>query len=117
MIADGYDDAHSSRLPLIVKYTDAAARSRTQPKVAGSTVVRRLDSIQGAALAQNRKQAPQFWASLTGGTAATARSTKPSFAGGVSKVWLDGKVTADLADSTAQIGAQQVWAEGTPVRV
>ncbi|MEE1671094.1 S8 family serine peptidase [Streptomyces sp. WAC07094] len=112
MIADGYDDAHSSRLPLIVKYTDAAARSRTQPKVAGSTVVRRLDSIQGAALAQNRKQAPQFWASLTGGTAATARSTKPSFAGGVSKVWLDGKVTADLADSTAQIGAQQVWAEG-----
>ncbi|MEV5472280.1 S8 family serine peptidase [Streptomyces sp. NPDC052207] len=112
MIADGYDDAHSSRLPLIVKYTDAAARSRIQPKVAGSTVVRRLDSIQGAALAQNRKQAPQFWASLTGGTAATARSTKPSFAGGVSKVWLDGKVTADLADSTAQIGAQQVWAEG-----
>ncbi|MEU7969689.1 S8 family serine peptidase [Streptomyces sp. NPDC049097] len=112
LIADGYDDAHSSRLPLIVNYTDAAARSRTQPKVAGSTVVRRLDSIQGAALAQNRKQAPQFWASLTGGSAATARSAKPAFAGGVAKVWLDGKVTADLADSTAQIGAQQVWAEG-----
>ncbi|MCZ0998164.1 S8 family serine peptidase [Streptomyces mirabilis] len=27
-------------------------------------------------------------------------------------MWLDGKVKADLADSTAQIGAQKVWAEG-----
>ncbi|MET8271070.1 S8 family serine peptidase [Streptomyces sp. NPDC005096] len=112
LIADGYDDAHTSRLPLIVRYTAAAARSRTQPKVAGSTVVRRLDSIQGAAVAQNRKQAPAFWSALTGGSGSAARSAHPAFAGGVAKVWLDGKVKADLADSTAQIGAQKVWAEG-----
>ncbi|WP_431955130.1 S8 family serine peptidase, partial [Actinacidiphila sp. bgisy167] len=37
---------------------------------------------------------------------------KPSFAGGVAKIWLDGKVKADLAESTAQVGAPQVWAEG-----
>jgi hypothetical protein len=78
----------------------------------GSTVVRRLDSIQGAAVAQNRKQAPAFWSALTGGAGAAARSAKPAFAGGVAKVWLDGKVKADLADSTAQIGAPEVWAEG-----
>ncbi|MFC4608415.1 S8 family serine peptidase [Streptomyces maoxianensis] len=112
LIADGYDDAHADRLPLIVSYTDAAARSRTQPNVAGSKVVRRLGSIQGAALAQSRKQAPAFWSALTGGSGAAARSAKPSFAGGIAKVWLDGKVRANLADSTAQIGAQQVWAEG-----
>ncbi|MEU4092890.1 S8 family serine peptidase [Streptomyces sp. NPDC026673] len=112
LIADGYDDAHSSRLPLIVRYTDAAARSKTLPKVTGSTDVHRLDSIQGAALAQNRKQAPAFWSALTGGTDGASRSAKPSFAGGVAKVWLDGKVKADLADSTAQIGADKVWAEG-----
>ncbi|MDF6042667.1 S8 family serine peptidase [Streptomyces sp. JH14] len=112
LIADGYDDAHTSRLPLIVRYTAAAARSRTQPKVAGSTIVRRLDSIQGAAVAQNRKQAPAFWSALTGGSGSAARSAHPAFAGGVAKVWLDGKVKADLADSTAQIGAQKVWAEG-----
>ncbi|MFF0041093.1 S8 family serine peptidase [Streptomyces mirabilis] len=112
LIAEGYDDAHSSRLPLIVRYTDAAAKSRTRAKMAGSTDVRRLDSIQGAALAQNHKQAPEFWSSLTGGSGAAARSAKPSFAGGVAHVWLDGKVKADLADSTAQIGAQKVWAEG-----
>ncbi|MER5828110.1 S8 family serine peptidase, partial [Streptomyces mirabilis] len=112
LITEGYDDAHSSRLPLIVRYTGAAAKARTRTKMSGSTDVRRLDSIQGAALAQNHKQAPEFWSSLTGGSGAAARSAKPSFAGGVAKVWLDGKVKADLADSTAQIGAQKVWAEG-----
>lgn len=112
LIADGYDDARASRLPLIVSYTDAATRSKTQPKMAGSSVVRWLDSIQGAALAQDRKQAPAFWSALTGGSGAAARSAKPAFARGIAKVWLDGKVTAELADSTAQIGAQQVWAEG-----
>jgi subtilisin family serine protease len=111
LIADGYDDAHAARLPLIVRYT-AAARSRTSPKVAGSTVVRRLDSIQGAAVAQNRKQASAFWSALTGDSGAAARSASPAFAGGIAKVWLDGKVKADLADSTAQIGAQQVWTDG-----
>ncbi|MFD5065591.1 S8 family serine peptidase [Streptomyces sp. NPDC058394] len=121
LIADGYDDAHASKLPLIVSFTDAAAKSRTLPKVAGSTEVRRLDSIQGAALAQNRKQAPAFWSALTSGSGVAARSASQGvFAGGVAKVWLDGKVKADLAESTAQIGAQKVWAEGntgTGVRV
>ncbi|WP_329156886.1 S8 family serine peptidase [Streptomyces sp. NBC_01717] len=112
LIADGYDDAHAARLPLIFKYTEEAAKSRTQPKVAGSTVVRPLESIQGAAVVQNRKQAPAFWSALTGGSGAAARSAHPAFAGGVAKVWLDGKVKADLSDSTAQIGAQKVWAEG-----
>ncbi|MFI6763477.1 S8 family serine peptidase, partial [Micromonospora sp. NPDC050417] len=43
----------------------------------------------------------------------TRRATgAPSFTNGIAKVWLDGRVTADLSDSTAQIGAQRVWAEG-----
>jgi subtilisin family serine protease len=114
LVADGYDDAHRAQLPLIVRYTDAAARARTQPKVAGSSVVRRLDSVQGAALTESRAQAPAFWSALTGGASASAaaRSAHPALAGGVAKVWLDGRVTADLADSTAQIGAPQVWAQG-----
>ncbi|WP_392667137.1 S8 family serine peptidase [Streptomyces sp. LN785] len=113
LLADGYDDAHTAVLPLIVRYTDAAAKSRTRPKTAGSTAARRLDSIQGAALGQKREQAPAFWSAVTGGSAAAAaRSANPAFAGGIAKIWLDGKVKADLADSTAQIGAQQVWAQG-----
>ncbi|MFE9813308.1 S8 family serine peptidase [Streptomyces sp. NPDC005548] len=113
LLADGYDDAHTAALPLIVRYTDAAAKSRTRPKVAGSTAARRLDSIQGAALGQKRELAPAFWSALTGAPAAAgARAAHPAFAGGIAKIWLDGKVKADLADSTAQIGAQQVWAQG-----
>ncbi|WP_377267842.1 S8 family serine peptidase [Peterkaempfera sp. SMS 1(5)a] len=112
LIADGYDDAHTDQLPLIVRYTDTAAKSRTRPRMAGSTVTHRLDSVQGAAVAEKREQASAFWSALTGGSGAAARSANPAFAGGVAKVWLDGKVKADLAESTAQIGAQQVWAEG-----
>ncbi|WP_245687135.1 S8 family peptidase [Streptacidiphilus griseoplanus] len=112
LIADGYDDAHTAALPLIVRYTDAAG-SRTRPRMAGSTLSRRLDSIQGAAVAEQREQAPAFWSALTGGAgAAAARSAHPVLAGGVAKVWLDGRVKADLAESTAQIGAPQVWAQG-----
>ncbi|MFK3983886.1 S8 family serine peptidase [Micromonospora sp. NPDC050397] len=115
LIADGYDDAHTDRLPLIVRYTDAAARARTTAPVAGSTVLRPLTSVQGAALAQERDQAPAFWSALTGSpTGDTTRRTASdaSFTSGIAKVWLDGRVTADLADSTAQIGAQKVWAGG-----
>ncbi|MYS22134.1 S8 family serine peptidase [Streptomyces sp. SID4948] len=117
LISDGYDDARAPRLPLIVSYTAAAARSRTRAVPAGSTVVRPLDSIQGAALAENREQAPAFWSALTGGADATAaRSAHPVFAGGVARIWLDGRVTADLSESTAQIGAPEVWAEGNTAK-
>ncbi|MHA5054862.1 S8 family peptidase [Streptomyces sp. SD15] len=113
LLADGYDDAHRDRLPLIVTYTDAAARSRALPVPEGARKVRTLDSIQGAALGAARSDA--FWAWITGdgaGTAARDTGERPRLKGGIAKVWLDGKVKADLADSTAQIGAPQVWASG-----
>ncbi|WP_189698000.1 S8 family serine peptidase [Streptomyces chromofuscus] len=113
LIADGYDDARAARLPLIMSYTDAAATSRTRPTVTGSKVVRRLGSMQGAAVEQNRERADEFWSDLTGDAdSASARTARPSFANGIAKVWLDGKVNADLSESTTQIGAQQVWADG-----
>jgi subtilisin family serine protease len=114
MLADGYEDAERSSLPLIVTYTDAAARARTQAVPTGATRTVTLSSIQGAALSEQRTKAASFWSALTGGTASAARSTdaKPQLRSGIAKVWLDGKVKADLADTTAQIGAPQVWAAG-----
>ncbi|MFI6784857.1 S8 family serine peptidase [Micromonospora sp. NPDC050276] len=111
LLADGYDDARRDQLPLIVTY-DAAARSRSASAPAGARNVRRLDSIQGDALNVDRSKT--FWSSITGGGEATARSTGSRLAlgGGIAKIWLDGKVEADLADSTAQVGAPQVWASG-----
>ncbi|MBB5479181.1 S8 family serine peptidase [Micromonospora parathelypteridis] len=112
LLADGYDDAQRGQLPLIVTYGTAAARSRTASAPEGARDVRRLDSIQGAALTVERSET--FWSSITGGGEMAARSTgnRLALVGGIAKIWLDGKVEADLADSTAQVGAPQVWASG-----
>ncbi|MEV6367197.1 S8 family serine peptidase [Micromonospora musae] len=113
LLADGYDDARLDRLPLIVTYTDAAARSRTASTPQGARSVRTLDSIQGAALNVDRSDA--FWSSITGGggdVAARSMGGQLALKGGIAKIWLDGKVEATLADSTAQIGAPEVWQSG-----
>ncbi|MFJ8510944.1 S8 family serine peptidase [Streptomyces avermitilis] len=115
LLANGYGDAQSSSLPLIVTYTAAAARARTQAVPTGATKTLALDSIQGAALKEKRTAAAHFWSALTGETpSAPGRSvaTKPQLRSGIEKVWLDGKVKSDLSDSTTQIGAPQVWATG-----
>ncbi|WP_262286745.1 S8 family serine peptidase [Micromonospora sp. MA102] len=114
LIADGYDDAHVDHLPLIVSYADAAAGLRSAAVPTGATRTRTLSSIKGAALNEDRVQADKFWAAVT----ATAKSTVGAsggtgrFGGGIAKIWLDGRVHADLADTTAQIGAPEVWAGG-----
>ncbi|MEU8079935.1 S8 family serine peptidase [Catellatospora citrea] len=110
LIADGYDDAHRPRLPLIVQYADGTAARRAP--LPGSVQVRGLDSVHGAAVEQQRGDADRFWAALTAPSAAKRADDRPALAGGVTKVWLDGKVRAALADTTAQIGAPQVWANG-----
>ncbi|SCF10819.1 S8 family serine peptidase [Micromonospora mirobrigensis] len=116
LIADGYDDAHVDQLPLIVSYDDAAAGLRTTTAPTGATRTRTLSSIKGAALSEDRHRADEFWAAITAGRS-TARSTTTTggsgrFGGGIAKIWLDGRVHADLADSTAQIGAPEVWTGG-----
>ncbi|MFF3466205.1 S8 family peptidase [Streptomyces sp. NPDC001984] len=123
LLADGYDDAHSNHLPLIVNYTDSAARAgvRAPALPAGAAKIHTLSSIKGAALTESRDHAADFWSGLTKGTSAQsfARATggaQPSFSDGIAKVWLDGKVKADLADTTAQIGAPEVWAGGNTAK-
>lgn len=117
LLADGYDDASSDTLPLIVRYTDKAARSRSTTPLDGSDVVRALPSVDGAAVEQDRSEAGAFWDALTdgadgAGAGGERRTGAATFAGGIEKIWLDGPVTADLAESTAQIGAPGVWADG-----
>jgi subtilisin family serine protease len=114
LVADGYDDEHIEQLPLIVTYTNTALRSRATATPKGSAKVRELASVQGAALTEDRRQSAGFWAAVTGGSDNTRLSSgsSPAFRAGISRIWLDGKVKADLADTTAQIGAPEVWAGG-----
>ncbi|MDX3074176.1 S8 family peptidase [Streptomyces sp. MI02-7b] len=134
LISQGYDDKHTSELPLILTHTkdsatlaDGAAKSRTtQPDAAlpGTETTLNLPAVHGEAVRTHRSKAAAFWSALTGparhqakpstdrdsGTPDTA--VAPPFTAGVDQVWLDGQAKATLADSTAQIGAPAVWAAG-----
>ncbi|MFF0143200.1 S8 family serine peptidase [Streptomyces sp. NPDC005227] len=115
LLKDGYDDGHSKQLPLIVTYTKAAARTRSAQTPDGARKILPLSSIQGAAIATDHARTADFWASLTGtNEAAKGTTSTPSghLTSGISKVWLDGKAKATLSDTTAQIGAPEVWSGG-----
>ncbi|UWE11046.1 S8 family serine peptidase [Actinacidiphila bryophytorum] len=122
LIGQGYDDQHSDGIPLILGWRPGAAQplaTRTLP--GGSTRVRSLPSIDATSVKAAKKHARQLWTSVVPAPAApqaTATATAatatpaPLLRDGLAKVWLDGKVRADLQDSTAQIGAPAAWAAG-----
>ena len=105
LLKEGY--AEATKLPVILRYEDAAtSRSRTALPVAARPTLD-LGSIEARAVTTDRARAADFWTDLTGGASQTGRYTH-----GITEVWLDGKVKADLADTVAQIGAPEVWAGG-----
>ncbi|MEU9286646.1 S8 family serine peptidase [Streptomyces sp. NPDC048275] len=93
LIRQGLTDKKTDELPLIVTY-DRTARTAT-PR--GAERTRALPSIRGAALAADKGRT--FWRAVT-------RQA------GIDKVWLDGRVEADMAESNAQIGTEQAWEAG-----
>ncbi|WP_236060168.1 S8 family serine peptidase [Actinacidiphila acididurans] len=130
LIADGYDNAHRDSLPLIISYGKQAPGFRATPAPKGSSMVRTLASVGGAAVTADHAQVKDFWSAVTGASSSPSASssesssesssapsvapgaTTPSFKEGIKHIWLDGTVHADLAESTAQIGAPQAWATG-----
>ncbi|GAB3406915.1 S8 family serine peptidase [Flindersiella endophytica] len=92
LIRQGYDDARRADLPLIV-----TAGKRLE-QTGGLSVVRRLPSVGAQAVRARKAVAGTFWT--------TVRT------GGVSKVWLDGRVRASLDQSVPQIGAPDAWQAG-----
>ncbi len=108
LIADGYDDAHADALPVIVGYQDGVDSSKVATPT-GATRTSVLSSIDGAALSTPKRSAASFWAAVTPADVVPA---KPVFSAGIAKIYLDGKVEADLAESVAQVHAPQAWAAG-----
>ncbi|MFF4169421.1 S8 family serine peptidase [Streptomyces sp. NPDC001744] len=120
LIEQGYDDAHSSAIPLIARYTggtDPAAKAAPTGSRKGLV----LKSLRGSALKADKKQAGRFWKAidddaLAGNGARNAPKASSlknaAFEGGVEKLWLDAKVHASLDRSTAQIGAPEAWRAG-----
>ncbi|MDX2643245.1 S8 family serine peptidase [Streptomyces sp. PA03-1a] len=133
LVAQGYDDAHTVALPLIITQSSGATARKggatedalpSGTALPGATATLGLPSINGAAVKAQRSKAATFWSALTGTTgqdaprsaARTAGSPDdagaPSFAADVDKVWLDAKAQGTLAETTAQIGAPEAWKAG-----
>lgn len=93
LIRQGLTDARTDALPLIVTY----GRSARAVTPAGTERTRSLPSLRGAAVEAGKGRT--FWRSFT-------------HHDGVEKVWLDGRVKADMAESNAQIGTPAGWAAG-----
>ncbi|MFJ7159963.1 S8 family peptidase [Streptomyces sp. NPDC101118] len=105
LIRQGYDDAHAKALPLIAVYDGSVDVARTAPAAPrGAERTRLLDSVGGVALTADKRQAAQFWAELTNPRSRSVR--------GLKKLWLDGKVRANLERSTRQVNATAAWAAG-----
>ena len=109
LIEQGYDDASSAMVPTIVEYA-GKARAAVPTAPQGSTMVRQLPSIRGAALSTKKPQARTFWTSVAPDTDLTDPS--PTLAAGVEKLWLDGRVEPTLKESVPQVGAPEAWAAG-----
>ncbi|RGC65504.1 Subtilisin DY [Micromonospora sp. MW-13] len=131
---NGYGDDKATSTPVIVSYTAGAgtsARAAASPSPAalpGAVKRRDLPSVSGAGMAVDKAKAADFWSTLTGTATATAKTSAPSataagpktLGAGVSKVWLDQRVQADLSESVPLIGAPEAWAagfDGTGVKV
>ncbi|MFF4243512.1 S8 family serine peptidase [Streptomyces sp. NPDC001822] len=113
LIAQGYDDARTPALPLIItRDTDASRMSAVD--LPGVTVTGQLASARAVSAKADRATAGLLWDSLTH----TRRDQDDparvrSLPGATDRIWLDGKVEAALADTTAQIGAPEVWEQGS----
>ncbi|MDG4793846.1 S8 family serine peptidase [Micromonospora sp. WMMD1082] len=112
LIAAGYDDARRDDLPLLMTYGLAAQRAGTPD---GVTVTRDLAAIGGVAATADKQRAGQVWAALAGSGGARFDA-----AGGVERIWLDGRRQLTLEHSVPQIGApaaHQAGYTGQGVRV
>ncbi|MFC0006933.1 S8 family serine peptidase [Micromonospora siamensis] len=107
LIAAGYDDAHRDTLPLLVSYRQGVARRATATP-AGTRVTRDLPAIGGAALVATKTDTAGVWAGLTTGRAGARVDT----AGGVDRIWLDGRRRVTLDHSVPQIGAPAAYKAG-----
>ncbi|MEU8302331.1 S8 family serine peptidase [Actinomadura sp. NPDC048955] len=121
LIAQGYDDARSKDLPLIVQ---GGKDARPLSALGGTPAkTRDLPSIGAVAVRQ-----PKGGASVLGRTLAGMRGPSLKATGGIRHIWLDGKVRANSAPAAAapaaapgagrldrnlrQVGAPQAWSAG-----
>ena len=99
LVAQGYGDAASATLPLIVQGGPAGPL--------GTAGGRQLASIGAVATRTDKDDLAGFWR-----TQVAARAQGSAAMSNGAHIWLDGRVKAALDRSTAQIGAPAAWQAG-----
>ncbi|GAA3238304.1 S8 family peptidase [Nonomuraea helvata] len=101
------EQGFGTAIPLILTYTG----NTTKAAIPAAKQVRTLESIGGAAVQVDKRDAAQFGAELAKlESAPNLRAAGPL--AGVAKIWLDRKVKPALEQSVPQIGAPEAWAAG-----
>ncbi|WP_327092129.1 S8 family serine peptidase [Nonomuraea sp. NBC_01738] len=95
LIAQGYDDAKTDKLPLLFLYDGSAPKSATAPE---------LESVNGRVVAADKRTIGQLWKSLD--------EQRATLSQGVARIWLDARVKATLDHSVPQVGAPEAWQAG-----
>ncbi|MFI0423615.1 S8 family peptidase [Spongiactinospora sp. 9N601] len=99
-----YDDAHRKDVPVMARTTGAAAATFRLSGAPAPTW--RSGALGLASVKVPKSDATTAWQALTGG--ANARS----LAGGVGRLWLDGRRMPSLDTSVPQVGAPEAWKSG-----
>ncbi|WP_198044218.1 S8 family peptidase [Actinoalloteichus sp. GBA129-24] len=103
LLEQGFGDA--GPLPLIVSYESGVDRPLADPLSAvGAEVVRELPSVGGVVVETESGSAAEVWEVLG--------AEQTTFAGGVDRVWLNGRAEVFDEESNAQIGAPEAWEAG-----
>ncbi|MFG1780535.1 S8 family serine peptidase [Micromonospora sp. NPDC049048] len=102
LVRQGYDDRSTAILPVLATYGGSLRRTRQAPAAPdGATVAASLPVADAVALDVTKEKAAELWRDLTDGKGPA-----------IGKLWLDGRVTAAMAETTAQINAPQAWKAG-----
>ncbi|MEU5343118.1 S8 family serine peptidase [Streptomyces sp. NPDC020766] len=120
LVADGYDDAGRTDVPLIVTFKGKKAPSMSPFTGAGAKVGRALPVVNGKAMRSVKKRGADFWNTVTGSGGKSDEAAEFTSSTAVEKVWLDGKRKASLDKSVPQIGTPTAWAagyDGTGIKV
>ncbi|KRV48579.1 hypothetical protein AQ490_24565 [Wenjunlia vitaminophila] len=99
LMSNGY--GISKLIPVIVDNQDSAKAPAMPARAQGG---RALKSINALAVTVPKSGTRGFWANYDSAADLRAR--------GVDRIWLDGKVSVDLAESVPQIGAPDAWKAG-----
>ncbi|HEX5995548.1 MAG TPA: hypothetical protein VFY84_10440, partial [Jiangellales bacterium] len=103
LVEQGYDDASTASLPVIIEYGAPSLARRAEPD--GARVSQSLPSIDGVAADVTKSAASRFWRTIAGSGVRT-------LATGATQIWLDAQVSASLDRSAVQIGAPAAWQRG-----